>query len=68
MTSLLLVGVFFALKLFMIDLYIEQYTFESVNLGFVQIESFEVIPIISIIIFSISIGFLSTLYRELDSN
>jgi hypothetical protein len=68
MTSLLLVGVFYSLKLFMIDLYIDQYTFEGVNLGFMQIERFEVIPIISIILFSLSIGFLSTLYRELDTN
>ena len=68
MSTILLIGVFYGLKLFMIDFYIDQYTFEGVNLGFVQIESFEVVPIFSIGIFSFCISFLTTLYRELDGN
>ena len=68
MSTLLLFGVIYSLKLFMIDFYIDQFLFEGLNLGFVQIESFDVLPIISIAILSFSISFLSSLYRELDTN
>jgi hypothetical protein len=67
MTFVLLVGVFYALKLFMIDLYINEFTFEGVNLGFMQVESFDVIPIISIVVLSFSTSLLGTVYRELDN-
>ena len=68
MSTLLLVGMLYALKLFMIDFYIDNYVFEGLNLGFIQIETFDVIPIISITILAFCISFLAALYRELDTN
>jgi len=68
MSFLLLTGTFYALKLFMVGFFIETYTFEGLDLGSLQINTFEVIPIISIILFSLSISFLSALFRELDSS
>ena len=68
MTTLLLVGVLYSLKLFMVDFFIDEFVFEGVNLGFVQIESFVVLPLVSIIILAFSSSFLCALYRELDSN
>lgn len=68
MSTLLLVGILFILKMFMIDFYIDTYTFEGVELGTMQIRSFEVIPIISIVVVSLVCSFFCGIYRELDSN
>lgn len=68
MTVLLLVGILYVLKIFMIDFYIESFNFDGLELGTMQIKSFEVIPIFSIIISSIVSAFTCSIYRELDSN
>jgi hypothetical protein len=67
MTALLLVGVFFLLKLFMTGLYINAYTFEGVTLGTIEIASFTVTPVITIISVSVLSSFISSIYKELDS-
>lgn len=67
MGSLVLVGVFYVLKLFMIDFYIEGYMFEGMDWGFIQLSSFEVIPLISIVLCSFIVSFVAAFYRELDS-
>lgn len=66
MSSILLVGVMFLLKTFMIDFYIETYTFEQTNIGTLQINSFEVTSIISIIGFSIVSSLIASIYKALD--
>lgn len=66
MTTLLLVGITYVLKLFMVGFFIETYTFEGLDLGNIQIAVFEVIPIISIVAFSLACSFLCSLFRELD--
>ena len=61
MSSILLVGVMFLLKTFMTD-----YTFEQTDIGTLQINSFEVTSLISIIGFSVVTSLFAALYRVLD--
>ena len=68
MTTLLLVGIIYLLKLFMVGFFIESYMFGGLNLGGVQISEFEVTPIISIVFFSVFSSFLCSVYRALDSS
>ena len=68
MTTLLLVGIMYVLKLFMVGFFIETYTFDGLDLGNIQIAGFEVIPIVSIVAFSVVSSFFCSLYRELDRN
>jgi len=67
MSSLLLVGVMYLLKTFMTEFYIETYTFEQTNVGTLQINSFEVTAIVSIIGFSAVTSLFAALYRSLDN-
>lgn len=67
MSSLLLVGVMFLLKAFMTDFYIETYTFGQTDIGTLQINSFEVTSLISIIGFSVVTSLFAALYRVLDN-
>lgn len=66
MSSILLVGVMFLLKTFMTDFYIETYTFEQTDIGTLQINSFEVTSLISIIGFSVVTSLFAAIYRALD--
>jgi len=67
MSTILLIGVMFLLKTFMTDFYIETYTFEQTNIGTLQINSFEVTSLISIIGFSVVTSLFAALYRVLDN-
>lgn len=67
MSSILLVGVMFLLKTFMTDFYIETYTFEQTDIGTLQINSFIVTPLISIIGFSVTASLFASVYRSLDN-
>lgn len=67
MSSLLLVGVFFLLKIFMTDFYINEYTFEEMTLGTLQITSFVVKPTLTIIAASLTSAFFCATFRGLDS-
>ncbi len=66
MSFLLLVGVMYLLKTFMPDFYIETYVFEQTDIGSLQINSFEVTSLISIIGFSVVTSLFAALYRSLD--
>jgi len=50
----------------MTDFYIETYTFEQTDIGTLQINSFEVTSLISIIGFSVVTSLFAALYRALD--
>lgn len=67
MSSILLTGVFYLLKIFMTGLYINTYIFEGAELGTLQISSFTVTPIITIIGVSIFSSLICSIYKELDS-
>jgi hypothetical protein len=68
MTTLLLVGIIYLLKLFMVGFYIKSYTFAGLDMGELQISEFEVTPIISILFFSVFSSFLCSIYKALDSS
>jgi len=68
MASLLLIGMLYMLKIFMIDFYIETFRFDGLDLGSMQVNSFDVVPILSISISAITCAFVCAFYRELDSN
>ncbi len=67
MTSILVVGVFFLLKIFMTGLYINSYVFEGVNWGTLEIASFTVTPTITIIAVSLLSSLICSIFKELDS-
>jgi hypothetical protein len=67
MTTILLVGITYVLKLFMVGFFIETYMFEGLDFGGMQIKSFEVTPIVTIIAFSVVSSFICSLFRELDT-
>ena len=68
MTALLLIGIIYLLKLFMVGFYIEAYTFQGLELGGLQISEFDVTPIISIVFFSVLSSFLCSIYKALDTS
>lgn len=67
MSSILLIGVFFLLKIFMTGLYINTYVFTGVTWGTLEIASFTVSPTVSIIAVSIVSSLICSIYKELDS-
>lgn len=68
MSLLLLVGVFYAFNMFMVGFLIETYTFKGYELGTLQVNKFEVIPVISMILYSFFISLFASIYKELDVN
>lgn len=67
MSSILLTGVFYLLKTFMTGFYINTYVFEGAQLGSLQISSFTVTPIITILGVSLISSLICSIYKELDS-
>lgn len=67
MSSIVLIGIFFLMKTFMIDFYIEPYLFKGLDFGSIQINSFLVTPVITILAASITSSFFCAIYKELDS-
>jgi hypothetical protein len=67
MSSILLVGVFFLLKIFMTGLYINSYTFAGIAGGAFEIASFTVTPTVTIIVVSVISALICSIYKELDS-
>lgn len=68
MSTLLLTGITYLLELFMVGFFVEPYMFEGLDLGSMQISSFEMIPLLVIVVFALFSSFLCALYRELDRN
>ncbi len=66
MSSLLVIGVFFLLKLFMTGFYINEYTFSGLSLGSLEIASFVVKPTLTIISASITASLFCSIYKGLD--
>ena len=67
MSSVLLIGVFFLLKLFMTDFYINEYIFEEMTIGTLKVTSFVVKPTLTIIAASLTSAFLCSTFKGLDS-
>lgn len=67
MASLLLIGVMFLLKLFMVGFYIKEFTFEGMILGSLNINSFVISPIATIISSSVITALIGSIYKTADS-
>lgn len=66
MATIVLTGVLYLMKMFMIDFAVKEFIFTGLKLGNLEIKEFEVSPIISIVIVSFITSFLSGIYKELD--
>ena len=66
LTTLLLGGALFLLKIFMTGFYIETAMFEGINFDFVEINGFEMVPVVIITLFSILSSFICTIFNTLE--
>ncbi len=66
MSTLLLVGTFFLLRIFMTDFNINVASFSGINWDFLQINGFEISPILTICFASVSGAFLSSIFYTLE--
>ncbi|MGI5898238.1 MAG: hypothetical protein ACOX6Q_03730 [Candidatus Dojkabacteria bacterium] len=67
-STLLLIGVLFMLKMFMIDFTVDSYDFDALTIGSLHIESFNVTPMITIVTTSLFVSCLAAIYKELDKS
>jgi hypothetical protein len=68
MSVLVIIGVSFLLKIFMTGFFVENSQFNGVNLDFLQINSFDISPLFTIIVFSILSALISTIFYSLDKS
>lgn len=68
MSSLLIIGVFFAMEAFMPGFTLEVYTFEGIETGNFVIHSFEVSKVINIVAGSMTYSFVTSILNVLDKN
>lgn len=66
MSSLIGVGFFFLLDTFMTGFYIETYTFGGLDLGSLVLNSFEMTPILTMVLASVCASFLVSLLSVLE--
>lgn len=68
MGSLITVGVTFLLRIFMTGFFIESSQFGGASFDFLEINSFEINPILTIVIFGIISSLVSTLFYVLNKS
>jgi uncharacterized membrane protein YvlD (DUF360 family) len=68
MGSLITVGITFLLRIFMTGFFVESSYFSGASFDFLEINSFDINPILTIIIFGIVSAFISTLFYALDKS
>jgi len=66
MGTILLSGILYVLKMFMVDFAIEEFVFQELKLGTLQINEFTFTPILSIVCVSLLTSLLTGIYKELD--
>ncbi|MBP8979351.1 hypothetical protein KBG23_02640 [Candidatus Dojkabacteria bacterium] len=66
MGTLLLTGVLYLMKMFMVDFAINDFVFEGLRSGSLEIKKFTAPPIVSIVLVSFLSSFLMSIYKELD--
>ncbi len=66
MGTILLGGILYVLKMFMVDFAIEEFVFQELKLGTLQINEFTFTPILSIVCVSLLTSLLTGIYKELD--
>ena len=68
MSTLVTIGITFLLKIFMTGFFIESSEFTGVNFDFLQLNGFEITPIFTIILFSLTSAFISAIFYTLDKS
>lgn len=66
MGSLILIGILYLMHMVMVDFSVNEFLFSGVKLGNIQINEFNVIPIVSISVASLLTSFMIAVYKELD--
>jgi len=66
MGTILLSGILYVLKMFMVDFAINDFVFEGLRSGSLEIKKFTAPPIVSIVLVSFLSSFLMSIYKELD--
>ncbi len=68
MSSLILTGITFLLRIFMTGFFVENTEFAGLSLSFVEINGFVLNPILTILVFSVTSGIISTLFYILEKS
>lgn len=68
MSTLILVGLMFLLNIFMTGFNIVEYTFEGLEMGTLVINSFEVVPVLTIVAVSVCSSFIGSLLYTLEKS
>ncbi|HCC68079.1 TPA: hypothetical protein DEP90_02650 [Patescibacteria group bacterium] len=68
MSSILLIGIFFLLEIFMTGFLVEIITFEGVSLDFLQINGFEMVPVVTILLISTLSSLLCSIFFTLGKS
>lgn len=68
MSSILLTGITYLLKIFMTGFFIEKSEFSGASFDFLEISGFEINPLLTIILFSVVSGLISTIFYALEKS
>ena len=68
MSSLITIGIVFLLKIFMTGFTVVSTQFSGINIGFLQINDFELSPVLTIIVFSVVSCFMSSIFYLIDES
>jgi hypothetical protein len=68
MSSILLIGITFLLRIFMTGFFVEESQFTGANFDFLQINGFEINPILTIVLFSVVSAMISTIFYSLEKS
>jgi hypothetical protein len=68
MSSIILTGMSFLLRIFMTGFFVENSEFAGLSLSFVEINGFVLNPILTILVFSVTSGIISTVFYVLEKS
>lgn len=68
MSTLITIGILFLLKIFMTGFFVESSQFLGINADFLQVNGFEMSPILTIIIFALVSCFISSVFYLMDKS
>lgn len=68
LSSMLLTGITFLLKIFMTGFFVEKSEFTGASFDFLEVSGFEITPIFTIILFSVISGLIGTLFYVLEKS
>ncbi|KUK76873.1 MAG: hypothetical protein XD93_0679 [candidate division WS6 bacterium 34_10] len=68
MSSIILTGISFLLRIFMTGFFVENSEFAGLSLSFVEINGFVLNPILTILVFSVTSGIISAVFYVLEKS